>query len=137
MTELRSLTFVAALSLAAQVAIAGEEHDHSKHAAAAGVGAVGLETSCADEVKPAFDRALGFLHSFGYEVAREGFLDVAKRDPGCAMAWWGVAMSHYHPIWAPPSPQEIAAAQDAVSKASAIEKADAREKGFIAAIGKF
>ena len=137
MTMPRSLPFVVLLVLATGPGLADDGHDHSRHAAASDVGAAHLETSCADEVKPAFDRALGFLHSFGYEIARDGFREITKRDPQCAMAWWGVAMSHYHPIWAPPSPAEIAAAQDAVAKAAAIEKVDEREKGFVTAIGKF
>ena len=39
--------------------------------------------------------------------------------PSCAMAHWGVAMSLYHPIWAAPTPAEIARGQAAVEKAIA------------------
>src|SRR5256885_3173647 len=76
------------------------------------------------------------LHSFGYEAARKAFEDVARQDPNCAMAWWGVAMTQYHGLWQQIWPTEGKAA---VEKARAISKAggktSARERGYIEAIG--
>jgi len=42
---------------------------------------------------------VALLHSFQYEQARQAFNEVAALDPSCAMAQWGVAMSHYHGLW--------------------------------------
>jgi hypothetical protein len=53
------------------------------------------------------------------------------------MAWWGVAMSYWHELWAPPTPAELAAGADAVAKAEAIAGKTEREKAYIAAIAVF
>lgn len=46
-----------------------------------------------------------------YPEALKGFTDIATAEPGCAMAYWGIAMSHWYPLWYPPN----AAALKAVS----------------------
>jgi hypothetical protein len=56
------------------------------------------------------------------------------RDPDCAMAQWGIAMTYYHPIWSPPDSNDLAAGMAAVRKALAAGKQDAREKEFVHAI---
>jgi hypothetical protein len=82
-------------------------------------------------------RAVALLHSFGYEEARRGFGAVAAKDPSWAMAYWGIAMTWYHPIWAPPNSQELAAGTAAARKAAALPAKTERERGYIAAIGIF
>ena len=66
------------------------------------VGDVRFETSCAEEVQGAFDSAVATIHSFEFDEARGMFEAIASEDPDCAMAAWGVAMTNYHPLWAPP-----------------------------------
>src|SRR4051812_33933410 len=51
----------------------------------------------------AFNHAAWTLHSFWYPEALQSFSDIAKAEPDCAMASWGVAMSHWYPLWNPPS----------------------------------
>ena len=51
--------------------------------------------------------AIGLLHSFEYEEAEKAFVSVIDADPDCAMAYWGIAMSLYHSLWAPPGPEEL------------------------------
>src|SRR6188768_972397 len=65
-------------------------------------------TSDAD-VRPEFERGVALLHSFFYEEARRIFTAVADKDPKCAMAQWGIAMTWWHPIWTPPTPDEMKA----------------------------
>src|SRR5262245_52609004 len=67
------------------------------------VGTVRFETSCKAEVQAEFDNGVALLHSFFYEEAQRRFESIAARDPSCAMAHWGVAMTQYHPVWQPPS----------------------------------
>src|SRR5450755_3877573 len=69
------------------------------------VGTVALPNSCSPDVQEDLPRAAALLHSFFYEEARLVFAAVAARDPRCAMASWGIAMSYYHPIWSPPQPE--------------------------------
>ena len=63
------------------------------------VGSVHFTTSCSKAVQNSFQRAVALLHSFQYEQARAAFTEISKQDAQCAMAQWGVAMSHYHGLW--------------------------------------
>src|SRR4029453_2920914 len=83
--------------LAAQ---ARADHTHAQHVEQ--LGSVQFANSCRAEAQGDFLRGLALLHSFGYEEARRSFRAAAAADPRCAIAQWGIAMTYYHPIWAPP-----------------------------------
>jgi tetratricopeptide (TPR) repeat protein len=40
----------------------------------------------------AFDQGLNWSFAFNHEEAEKAFREAARRDPGLAMAWWGVAL---------------------------------------------
>ncbi len=101
------------------------------------VGIVSFPTSCAPAVQKQFERAVAVLHSFFYPEARRLFTEVAKADPSCAIAQWGIAMSYYHPIWTPPTDEDIAAARAALARAEAIAHVSPRERDYLAAINAF
>lgn len=96
-------------------------------------GAVEFPTSCNPAVQAEFARGVALLHSFFYEEARRIFTGIAGQDPGCAMAQWGIAQSWWHPIWAPPTADEMTAGRVAANAAMAL-KATPRERAFIEAI---
>ena len=100
-------------------------------------GTVHFEISCAPEVAEDFETAVALLHSFFYDEARLRFEDIAQRDPDCAMAWWGVAMTWYHPLWAPPTDDENEKGLKAAQKAKAIGGKTELEKSLIDAIGGY
>ena len=100
------------------------------------VGDVRFETSCSEEVQGAFDAAVATLHSFEFEEARGMFEAIASEDPGCAMAVWGIAMTYYHPLWAPPTDEELRLGAEAVERARSMETTE-REALYIDAIGAF
>jgi hypothetical protein len=77
------------------------------------------------------------LHSFWYEKANETFAHVAQKDPACAMAYWGIAMTYYHQIWSPPGPADLKAGLAAVEKAKSIAAKTQRERNYISAIESF
>ena len=77
------------------------------------------------------------LHSFWYPEARKGFTAVTEAEPGCAMGYWGIAMSHWYPLWFPPRPSALKAGAEAVEKAVAAGPKTEREKDYIAAIAAF
>jgi hypothetical protein len=77
------------------------------------------------------------LHSFGYEEARLTFLEAAKADAGCGMALWGVARTWYHPIWAPPSAEELKQGDAALDRAQAIGAKTDRERDYIRSLAVF
>ena len=98
------------------------------------VGSVHFPTTCDPAVQKEFERGLALLHSFFYDEARRVFTSVAEKDPQCAMAQWGIAMTYWHPLWTPPDSTELAAGRAAAGRALAATKQDEREKGYIKAI---
>ena len=65
-------------------------------------GEVSFSESCSYETRETFNLAISLLHSFEYAEAEKAFVQVIDKDPACAMGYWGVAMSIYHGLWAPP-----------------------------------
>ena len=102
-----------------------------------GVGKVDFQISCAPGVQPDFARGVALLHSFFYEEARRVFTSVAERDPKCAMAQWGIAMTWWHPIWTPPTAGEMRAGKAAIENALALNAGSDRERGFINALNVY
>jgi tetratricopeptide (TPR) repeat protein len=130
------LALLAAASLLAGAADAQETHSHT-HDEGEALGRVSFPTSCREEVAAEFTRAVALLHSFGYEESRRAFESVAAHDPDCAMAYWGVAMTYYHPIWSPPDSRDLAAGRAAAAKAEAAGPRTDRERGYVEAIAVF
>ena len=102
-----------------------------------GVGKVTFPITCAPDVQSDFARGVALLHSFFYEEARRVFTSLAERDPKCAMAQWGIAMTWWHPIWTPPTPDEMRAGKAAIEKAMAMNAGTDRERGFITALNTY
>ena len=102
-----------------------------------GVGKVTFPITCAPDVQSDFARGVALLHSFFYEEARRVFTSVAERDPKCAMAQWGIAMTWWHPIWTPPNPDEMRAGKVAIEKAMSLKAGSDRERGFITALNTY
>ena len=101
------------------------------------VGSVHFATSCSSAVQTNFQRAVALLHSFQYEQARAAFNDVVRQDSQCAMAHWGVAMSHYHGLW---HNGDLAAGREALRKAQEVASRNtattARERAYIDALSE-
>jgi tetratricopeptide (TPR) repeat protein len=97
-------------------------------------GSVDFPVTCTPAVKPEFVHGVALLHSFFYEEARRIFTSVAEKDPACAMAQWGIGMTWWHPIWTPPTPEEMSSGRAAADKAMAMNGGTDRERGFIRAL---
>ena len=100
-------------------------------------GTVAFETSCSDRVKKDFELALALLHSFEYDEAEKVFAEIIKDEPDCAMAYWGVAMSNFHPLWNPPTPGELEKGVKATAVAKSLSKTSERESQYIDAMADF
>jgi hypothetical protein len=98
------------------------------------LGAVSFEVSCKTELQPEFNRAVALLHSFWHSEAQRAFEKVAAADPNCAMAYWGVAMSHFHLGLSWPVAADIELGREALTKAEGAAEKDAREAAYIAAL---
>ena len=116
----------------------GDEAQHVHHPGeTAKLGTVVFPVSCNAAAQEEFGLATALLHSFWYDEAENAFGEVAELDPSCAMAHWGIAMSHFHPIWAPPTPAELERGKAAVAKAESLQIPTERERDYIAAISAF
>jgi tetratricopeptide (TPR) repeat protein len=100
-------------------------------------GEVSFTASVPEKLKTDFNTGIALLHSFEYDEAEKIFAKVIDQSPGCAMAYWGVAMSNFHPLWAPPTPSELQKGAKAIEIAKSIEKKSKRESDYIDAMGKF
>ena len=89
-----------------------------------------------EQVKEKFNLGVKLLHSFEYDEAEKVFADIIDEQPACAMAYWGVAMANFHPLWTPPSNAELQKGSKAIYIAHSLEKSE-KEKAFISAIAAF
>ena len=101
------------------------------------VGEVSFPISCSAAAQKEFNRGVAILHSFFYPEAGKTFTKVTEIDPSCAMGYWGIAMSWWYPLWYPPTKESFMQGKAAAEKAAAIGGKTERERGYIAAIGKF
>ncbi len=127
--------------IGAPIVTFGQE-DRSSHRSdvtsdAARLGAVDFPTSCNACAQSIFARATALLHSFGYEEARGAFIAAAKADPACGMAHWGVSRTWYHPIWAPPTADELKLGAAALGQAVKVGAKTERERAYIDSLGVF
>ncbi len=101
------LLFLISLStiLAAEEALreghshAGEAFNEGPRQAAkeySGTGDVDFPVTTAwDRGQKMFNQGVGQLHGFWYYEAERTFRQIAAEDPGCAMAYWGMAMANW------------------------------------------
>src|SRR4051794_5424205 len=108
---------------------AQEAHDHGVPEK---LGRVTFPISCSPAVQDSFNRGVALLHSFAYSAARQAFQQIAERDPRCAMAHWGIAITYFHQLWDPPlSTATTPAAQKEIELAERVGADSERERGFI------
>ncbi|MFC1688175.1 hypothetical protein ACFL0N_05030 [Pseudomonadota bacterium] len=127
--------------MAFPVAWAHDGDDHASEPDQAGgrvLGQISFPTTTrSPEAQAAFIRGMLLLHLFEYPFARDEFLRAQELDPGFAMAYWGEAMTHNHPIW---DRQNLQAGRAALMKLATTPEQRItatpapREQGFLAAI---
>jgi tetratricopeptide (TPR) repeat protein len=100
-------------------------------------GSVSFTASVPDTLKNDFNIAIALLHSFEYEQSEKMFAKIIDRSPECAMAYWGVAMSNLHTLWAPPTQAEFQKGANAIALARSLDNKTKRESDYIEALAKF
>jgi len=113
------------------------QHHHADTLRAEQYGSVHFPISCSDEAQHSFERGVAMLHSFEYEDAETTFADVARREPNCAMAYWGEAASYYHPHWQPPDAAHLKLGRESSERAVVIGGKTPREQEYITAIAGY
>jgi hypothetical protein len=103
------------------------------------LGKVSFPSSCDAAVQPALERSVAMLHSFWYSAAEASFRDVLARDPGCAVATWGIAAI----LMSNPLAGQGASAKGAVDAQAAIDQGrrigakTQRERDYIEAVAAY
>jgi tetratricopeptide (TPR) repeat protein len=123
------------LALAAGSRIA-QEHQHST--APEKLGTVRFATSCKPAAQKQFDRGVALLHSFQFSRAIDGFNTALKADGSCAIAYWGIALSHWSNPFAPglKLTSQLQDGRQAIKRGQSLGARTEREQAYIAAVSK-
>ncbi len=98
------------------------------------LGKVHFETSCAPAAAAAFDRGMLYQHSFWYSASQQAFNDALKADPGCGIAYWGIALSLLWNPFSPPPAKNLADGAAALEKAQGVGAKTERERDYMTAL---
>jgi hypothetical protein len=127
------------LFLSASVVNAQHQHMHDDHPLPDGaeIGNIDFNVNCIDEVVEDFNHALGMMHHMMYVSSRETYENIIEVDPGCAMAYWGVATTLFQPLWGTrPTADELNRGWDHISKAMELVESE-RERNLIKSTAEF
>ena len=131
-------TLILSCLVVAGATTAFAQNEHAGHGGGDAFGRVHLATSCSPAVQPDFDRGVAMLHSFFYPETEKAFRSVAERDPSCAMAYWGIAISQRpNPLTAPFPEALLKQGWEAIGKARTIGSPNALEREWIEALVPF
>jgi tetratricopeptide (TPR) repeat protein len=111
-----------------------EMHDHPVPSK---LGTVSFPISCAPGLQAEFNRGVALLHSFAFAASHATFRNIASRDPQCAIAHWGVAMSLFHELWEPQLPPDtLPEAEHEIQLAQTVGSPSPRERAYILALSQ-
>jgi tetratricopeptide (TPR) repeat protein len=131
------MTMILTLTTAVLSAVLSlQDHQHATSPAFEHVGTVKFETTCTAPAQAPFARGMALLHSFEFGPAIESFNAAAAADPGCGIAYWGVALSRWGNPFAAgiKPPAAIQAGNAAVASAKKAGARSERETAFIDAV---
>jgi tetratricopeptide (TPR) repeat protein len=120
--------------LAGPALVRGQMHHHGGDT----LGVVKFPISCGKASQAEFNRAMTLFHHMTYPQARAMFLRITERDSACAMAYWGMAMTLFQPLWPTrPGPRDLQRGWEAMEKANSLNAPTERERVLIAAVTAF
>ncbi len=94
-------------------------------------------SSKSDRARRYFDQGLRLVYAFNHDEAKLAFEEAARSDPGCAICFWGVALTLGPNINLPAMADRAAAADMAVREAVRLSpKANPVERALIGALRK-
>jgi len=92
-------------------------------------------TTTSAEAQAYFNQGYRYLFNFNHAAAISSFQEALKRDPKCAMCWWGIALAHGPNINMPMMPESMTPAWQALQMAKAhAPRASQAEQDYIAAL---
>lgn len=98
---------------------------------------VSFATSCDAATADTFNRGVALAHSFWFAEAINTFNQVLETDPDCAMAYWGISLSHWgNPFAGQRNAQQLERGQGSVQQALTTGSPTAREQAYINAVAE-
>lgn len=131
----RTLLIAVSATLAIYAGTASAHDDEGKDQ----LGKVKFSNSCNAAVQADFERGVAMLHSFWYSAAETTFRDVLAKDPGCAIATWGIAsILMSNPLAGQgASPKGVEVSQAAIERGRKIGAKTQRERDYIEAVAAY
>ncbi|MBI4547202.1 MAG: tetratricopeptide repeat protein [Ignavibacteriae bacterium] len=131
------LTYTGIVALLCYSVVIAQKSQHHKSSKIEIIGKVHFPISGNSLAQDQFNRGMALLHSFWYEEAGKTFASITNMDPSCAMAYWGLATSYYHPLWEPPDAATLKKGWEAIQQAKSIGTKTDRERDYFEAIEAF
>jgi len=128
----RAIVLITLTLISPLVACDGQHHDALNDQQ---LGAVHFPISCSRDVQKTFERGVALLHSFAFDTAEATFQQVADQDPGCAIAYWGIAKTFDR--WGEPTKNQLEQGWKAINRAAALKAKTTREQEYISALLAF
>lgn len=101
-------------------------------------GEVHFPISCTPAAQEQFERGVAMLHSYWFTEGGKVFTAIQQQDPGCAVAYWGLAVNLLgNTLSAPPPLKDLQAGAEAIEKARAIGAKTQRERDWIEALSAY
>src|SRR4051812_45234538 len=102
------------------------------------LGEVNLTISCSPAAQQQFNRAVAMLHSFFFPETVKAFTAIAEKEPSCAMAYWGIAISQRpNPLVGPFPGDVLKRGWEAIEHARAASQKTEREIAFIETLAAY
>ena len=101
------------------------------------LGSINFPNSGPEAAQEHFLRGVKYLHSFGFEDAAEAFQAASKIAPDFALAYWGEALCHNHPLISErdlESPRAVLTRLGPTPAERAAKAPTPREAGFLEAV---
>ena len=102
------------------------------------LGEVSFPISCSEAAQTQFNRAVAMQHSFFFPETVKAFSAIAEKEPSCAMAYWGIAVSQRpNPLVGPFPGDVLKRGWEAIEQARAASQKTERESAWIEALAAF
>ena len=102
------------------------------------LGEVSFPISCSAAAQTQFNRAVAMQHSFFFPETVKAFSAIIAKEPSCAMAYWGIAVSQRpNPLVGPFPGDVLKRGWEAIEQARAASQKTERESAWIEALAAF
>src|SRR3954467_13727944 len=102
------------------------------------LGEVSFPISCSEAAQTQFNRAVAMQHSFFFPETVKAFSAIVAKEPSCAMAYWGIAVSQRpNPLVGPFPGDVLKRGWEAIEQARAASQKTEREIAWIEALAAF